>query len=71
MESTTRLNAKWQPFKELSEAVERFALNKYLSLQPIKLLLRRHKPDFLSLLKNQVSTVMLCLLYYGAILFAI
>ena len=52
-------NVKWQPFKELLEATEKVALNKALSLHPLKVLLRKHKPDFLSLLKNQVSYSML------------
>ena len=53
--SGSRSSAKWQPFKDLLEATERLALNRPSSLQPLKILLRRHKPDFLSLLKNQVS----------------
>ena len=55
MEEFTGTSAKWQPFKDLLDTIERFALNQANSLHPLKLLLRKHKPDFLSLLKNQVS----------------
>jgi len=63
MANVSRHDAKWQPFTELLNAVERLALNKLSSLQPLKLLLRRYKPDFLSLLKNQVSLVRVLLFF--------
>ncbi|XP_039266585.2 nuclear pore complex protein Nup205-like [Styela clava] len=46
---------RWAPFKELWSTVQEIVLRKSGSIHHFKALLRRHRPDFLSLLKNPVK----------------
>lgn len=46
----------WTPFKELYDAVDTVLLKKQMeSLHDLEVILRRHKPDFLTLLKSPVG----------------
>ena len=46
----------WTPFKELHHTVEAAVLRKQPdAIQDLEKILKKHKPDFLSLLQNPVS----------------
>ena len=47
----------WTPFKELHHTVEAAVLRKQPdAIQDLEKILKKHKPDFLSLLQNPVSS---------------
>jgi nuclear pore complex protein Nup205 len=48
----------WRPYKELLEIVERAVYQKRPEYQhDLELALKKFKPDFMTLLKNPVSTI--------------
>lgn len=51
----------WTPFKQLHRAVETYLLKLAPegSLANLELILQKHKPDFVNLLKNSVSQLLL------------
>ena len=50
----------WTPFKELHHTVESAVLRKQPdAMQDLEKILKKHKPDFLSLLQNPVSRLWL------------
>lgn len=50
----------WTPYKQLQRVVETFLANRAPdgSLANLELLLQKHKPDFINLLRNSVSLML-------------
>lgn len=61
----------WTPFKQLQRVVDTFLTKRAPdgSLASLELILQKHKPDFINLLKNSVSLINLMRIFFDENIF--